>query len=140
MGVPSDKSTHSREPYFDKSSNTGWTHFFNATRFSLMGLTEAFRRESAFRQELAILIVLIPLGIWISRSVLDFVILMGVSGMVLIVELLNSAIEATVDRSGTEQHELAGLAKDYGSAAVMLSLAVSGMVWLTFLLQRIGII
>jgi diacylglycerol kinase (ATP) len=135
MGVSSDK-----EPYFDKASNTGWTHFFNAAKFSLKGLREAFRRESAFRQELAILVILIPLGIWISQSVLDFVILMAVSGMVLVVELLNSAIEAAVDRAGTERHELAGLAKDYGSAAVMMSLAVSGMVWLTFLLQRIGIV
>ncbi len=126
------------EPFFDKSENTGLTHFRNAARFSAQGFTQAFKRESAFRQELAVLVVLTPLAIWMSGSVLDFVALMGVAGFVLTVELLNSAIEAAVDRVGTDHHELAGLAKDYGSAAVFMSLTVAGIVWLAFLWQKLS--
>ena len=126
------------EPFFDKSENTGLTHFRNAAKFSAQGFREAFRRESAFRQELAVLAVLTPLAIWMSGSVLDFVALMGVAGFVLTVELLNSAIEAAVDRVGTDHHELAGLAKDYGSAAVFMSLTGAGIVWLAFLWQKLS--
>ncbi len=126
-----------RPAFFDKSANTGLTHLRNAARFSAQGFIEALRRESAFRQEIAVLIVLMPLAVWMSRSIMDFVALMAVAGFVLVVELLNSAVEATVDRIGTDHHEMAGLAKDYGSAAVMLSLIVAAMVWLAFLFQRI---
>lgn len=125
------------EPFFDKSENTGFTHFRNAARFSIRGFNQAIKRESAFRQELAVLAVLTPLALWMSRSLMDFVALMAVAGFVLTVELLNSAIEATVDRVGNDYHELAGLAKDYGSAAVFMSLGVAGMVWLAFLYQRL---
>lgn len=127
----------STEPCFDKAANTGMTHFVNALRFSLRGLIEAFRRESAFRQELAILVLLIPLGLWIAETALEFVALMGVCGFVLVVELLNSAIEAAVDRAGRDHNELAGLAKDYGSAAVMVSIVVAGILWLTFLTLKL---
>lgn len=127
----------STESWFDKASNTGMTHFVNAIRFSGRGLVEAFRRESAFRQELAVLAVLIPLGLWIADTVLEFVALMGVCGFVLVMELVNSAIEATVDRGGRDHNELAGLAKDYGSAAVMISIVVAGIVWLTFLVMKL---
>lgn len=126
------------EPFFDKSENTGLKHFRNAAKFSIRGFIAAFQRESAFRQELGVLVVLIPLAVWISNTVLDFVALMAVSGLVLIIELVNSAIEAAVDRVGTDHHELAGLAKDYGSAAVFLSLFVAGIVWLAFLWQKLS--
>ncbi len=125
------------EPFFDKAKNTGFRHFRNAARFSLNGLRAAFVRESAFRQELGVLLVLTPLAVWISQSVFDFVFMMAVAGFVLVVELLNSSIEAAVDRTGTEHNELAGLAKDYGSAAVMIALVIAAMVWLTFLYQRL---
>ena len=122
---------------FDKSRNTGLTHLVNATRFSLRGLREAFRRESAFRQELALLAVLTLPGAWITGNLRDFVILMGVSTFVLVVELLNSAVEAAIDRIGPEHHEMSGLAKDYGSAAVMLSLFIAGAFWLMFAIERL---
>ena len=119
-----------QDPYFDKSANTGFRHLANAARFSIRGLTSAMQRESAFRQEAALLIILIPVAMLISSSAGDFLMLMAVSIFVLVVELLNSAIEATADRIGEEHHELSGRAKDYGSAAVMLSLCVAGPVWL----------
>ena len=125
-------------PAFDKTANTGLRHLFNATRFSIRGLTEAIRRESAFRQELALLVILLWPAWWLTGSVVDFVILMGVSAMVLVVELLNSAVEAAVDRIGTEHHEMSGLAKDYGSAAVMVVLLIAGAVWLAFLIERLS--
>lgn len=121
---------------FDKRANTGVRHLLNATRFSIGGLIEAFRRESAFRQELALLTLLLWPAWWLTHSIIDFVILMGASAMVLVVELLNSAVEAAVDRMGTEHHEMSGLAKDYGSAAVMVALFIAGAVWLAFLYHR----
>lgn len=123
---------------FDKSTNTGFTHLINATRFSMRGLREAFRRESAFRQELALLVILIPAGAWLATSVVEFALLMAVCLLVLVVELLNSGIEAAIDRIGPEHHEVSGLAKDYGSAAVMVSLALAGLVWLALLYQRLA--
>lgn len=123
---------------FDKSANTGFTHLMNATRFSLRGLREAVRRESAFRQELALLAVLVVPGAWITQNLHDFVILMAISTFVLVVELLNSAVEAAIDRIGPEYHEMSGLAKDYGSAAVMLALLVAGGVWAMFAVERLS--
>lgn len=123
---------------FDKSANTGLRHFVNATRFSLRGLNQAVRRESAFRQELTILVLLLWPAWWVTHSITDFVILMAVSSIVLVVELLNSAVEAAIDRMGTAHHELSGLAKDYGSAAVMLTLFIAGAVWLAFLYHRLA--
>lgn len=122
-------------PHFDKTANTGFKHLLNSTRFSLQGLLSAVKHESAFRQELALLVVLVPVGLWISSSIADFVVLMVVSLFVLVVELLNSGIEAVVDRVGVEHHELSGRAKDYGSAAVMVSLLMAAMVWLFMLYQ-----
>jgi diacylglycerol kinase (ATP) len=117
-------------PHFDKTANTGFRHLANSTRFSIQGLASAIKHEAAFRQELALLVVLTPIGLWISSSIADFVVLMFVLLFVLVVELLNSGIEAVVDRVGVEHHELSGRAKDFGSAAVMLSLLMAGMVWL----------
>ena len=122
---------------FDKQSNTGIRHLFNATRFSLNGLYEAFRRESAFRQELALLALLTIPGWFIAQNPLDFVLLMAAAAFVLVVELLNSAVEAAIDRMGGDHHEMSGLAKDYGSAAVMVSLLITAAIWLVFLFQRL---
>ena len=112
----------------------GLRRLLNATRYSLAGLAAAFRHEAAFRQELVLAAVLIPLGLALGRNGVERALLVGSVLLVLIVELLNSALEAAVDRISTEPHELAKRAKDIGSAAVMLSLASTGAVWLLVLL------
>lgn len=122
---------------FDKASNTGLRHLINATRFSWQGLKAAVQRESAFRQEIALIFVLIPPGIWIADSLLEFVLLMAVCLLVLVIELLNSAVEAAIDRIGNEHHPISALAKDYGSAAVMISLVIVAMVWSAMLFARL---
>jgi len=119
-----DKSTS-----FNKKTNTGLTHLLNATRFSLAGLRSAFRHESAFRQELMAFAILLPTGTYLASSLGQAIGLLCACCFVLSVELLNSAIEAAIDRIGTEYHELSKLAKDYGSAAVMVSLVMVGIVW-----------
>ena len=101
-----------------------------------MGLVGAFREEAAFRQELALAVVIVPLGLWLGRSGVERALLVMPVGLLLVVELLNSAIEATVDRIGTERHALAGLAKDIGSAAVLIALLLLGATWALVLLGR----
>lgn len=113
---------------------SGLRRLLNATRFSLEGLAEAARREEAFRQELVLAVVLVPLGLWLGEGGVERALLAGSILLVLIVELLNSAIEATVDRVSLEEHALAKRAKDYGSAAVMFALVLAGATWLLVLL------
>lgn len=110
----------------------------DASRYSLQGLRACFRHEEAFRTELGIAVVLTPLAFVVARDALDLVLLLGVMVLVLIVELLNSAVESVVDLHGGEQHELAGRAKDQGSAAVMLSMALCVLVWVGILWERFG--
>ncbi|MGA8048600.1 MAG: diacylglycerol kinase [Burkholderiales bacterium] len=112
---------------------TGLKRLINATRYSLSGLAAAARHEEAFRQELILAAVLVPLALWLGRSGVERALLAGSVLVVLIVELLNSAIEATVDRISLEDHLLAKRAKDIGSAAVMLSLVTTALVWLLVL-------
>ena len=112
-----------------KPRNTGITRVLKATIYSMQGLQAAWKHESAFRQELVLAFVLLPLSFWIAKSWVEVAVLMGVCFLVLIVELLNSAIEAVVDRVGHEHHDLAGQAKDMGSAAVMLSLIMAVGTW-----------
>ena len=114
----------------------GFTRLLRALGSSLRGLSGAFRDEAAFRQELALAVLLIPLGLWLGRGAIERVLLVAPVLLILIVELLNSAIEATVDRIGPERHVLAGLAKDIGSAAVLMSFVLLGVVWLIVLLGR----
>lgn len=113
--------------------NVGFTRVIKAVYYSCKGLYSAFSNEAAFRQELAAAAVLIPLAFWLSVTTLERIIMVSVVILVLIVELLNSGIEAVVDRIGYEQHELAGRAKDMGSAAVLLSLILGTYVWLSIL-------
>ncbi|SDM37196.1 diacylglycerol kinase [Franzmannia pantelleriensis] len=120
-----------------KPGHTGWRHLVHSTRYSLKGLKAAFRNETAFRQEVALCLVLLPLAIWIGRTPLEWILLIGSCLLVLIVELLNSAIENVVDRIGTEHHELSGRAKDISSAAVMLALLFAGITWLLLIGQRL---
>jgi diacylglycerol kinase (ATP) len=116
---------------------TGLRRILNATRFSLEGVAAAARHETAFRQELLLAAVLVPLGLWLGADGVERALLAGSVLMVLVVELLNSAVEAVVDRASPEHHELAKRAKDYGSAAVMIALAVTGLVWVLLLLPRL---
>ncbi|UYG07430.1 diacylglycerol kinase [Halomonas sp. M4R1S46] len=119
-----------------KPGHTGWRHLVHSTRYSLKGLKAAFLHEAAFRQELGICVVLLPLAAWIGREPVEWILLVGSCLLVLIVELLNSAIESVVDRIGPDRHELSGRAKDIGSAAVMLSLVIAGLTWGLLAWQR----
>ena len=112
-----------------KPGKTGLHRIVNATKYSLKGFRFAWKNEAAFRQELAIALILIPLGLWIGDSAAEKALLISVCFITLIIEILNSAIEAVVDRIGDEFHKLAGSAKDLGSAAVMLSLVMTITVW-----------
>jgi len=116
---------------------TGLRRILNATRYSLEGVAAAARHEAAFRQELLLAAVLVPLGLWLGADGVERALLAGSVLMVLVVELLNSAVEAVVDRASPEHHELAKRAKDYGSAAVMIALAVTGLVWVLLLLPQL---
>lgn len=109
-----------------------------AARFSAQGFVHAWRHESAFRQELALCIVLMPLGLWLGQTAYERLLLIACLLLVLIVELLNSAVETAIDRIGEEHHELSGRAKDLGSAAVAVSLALVVLVWTTVAWSRFG--
>lgn len=113
--------------------NRGFTRIKKAAFYSYKGVLSAFRHEAAFRQEVFFAIILIPLAHWLDVSHIERVLLVGCVVLVLIVELLNSGIEAVVDRVGYEHHELAGRAKDLGSAAVSISLILWAYVWATVL-------
>jgi diacylglycerol kinase (ATP) len=117
----------------DRQKPTGFTRLFRAMGVSMKGLAGAYREEAAFRQELALAVVVIPLGLWLGHDGIERVLLVAPMFLVLIVELLNSAIEATVDRIGQERHQLSGLAKDIGSAAVLTSLLLLAVIWILVL-------
>jgi len=121
-----------------KPGNTGIERIVRATRYSAQGLAHAWRHEAAFRQEIVLLLVMTPVGLWLGASPVERTLLIGSLVLVLIVELLNSAIETAIDRVGSEDHELSGRAKDLGSAAVMLSLLLAGAIWATVAWQRFG--
>ena len=104
-----------------------------ATVYSWRGLLAAVRAEQSFQQELVVLAVLTPVALWLGRGGVERALLLGSLLLVLIVELLNSGLEAVVDRIGRERHPLAGRAKDMGSAAVFLSLVNAGLIWLLVL-------
>ena len=113
---------------------TGFRRIWNALFYSLDGVSAAFRHEDAFRQEVLIALVLIPIALVVPASGLGKAMMVASVLLVLIVELLNSAIEAVTDRVSLEDHVLAKRAKDMGSAAVMLSLVNVPVVWLLVLL------
>ncbi len=109
-----------------------------AVGYSLAGLKAALKHEAAFRQELALFVILAPLGFWLGRNGIERSLLVGSLVLVLVVELLNSAVEAVVDRIGSEKHDLSGRAKDMGSAAVLLSLFLAVGVWALVLAERLN--
>jgi diacylglycerol kinase (ATP) len=120
----------------NKPGATGITRVINAFGYSMKGLRAAFIHEAAFRQELLLCVLLLPLALWLGRSGIEQALLVGSLFLVLIVELANSAIEAIVDRVGSEMHELSGRAKDIGSAAVLLALLNLFVVWVLLLCDR----
>ena len=112
-----------------KPGATGITRVVHAFGYSMKGIRAAIKHESAFRQEAVLFILLLPAAIWLGRTSIEYILLIGSLLLVLIVELLNSAIEAVVDRISDEYSELAGRAKDMGSAAVFISLANVVFIW-----------
>jgi len=114
---------------------TGLRRILSATRNSLESFAAAVRHEDAFRQELIMAALFVPAGLWLGRNGLERAILVAAVLFVLVVELLNSAVEATVDRISFDNHRLAKRAKDIGSAAVMLSITTAAAVWLLVLLR-----
>jgi diacylglycerol kinase (ATP) len=125
-----------RNPILNKPGNTGIRRILRATIYSAQGFGHAWKHEAAFRQELALTVVLTPAALWLGQTVLERAALVGVLFVVLIVEFLNSAIEAAIDRHGNEEHELSGRAKDLGSAAVFMSLMLTLLVWSSVAYQR----
>ena len=113
---------------------TGLTRIINAFFFSMQGIKAAFINEAAFRQELFLTIILLPVGLWLGETGLEKAVLVGSLLLVLIVELLNTGIEAAIDRIGPERHELSGIAKDIGSASVFMSLLNVVVVWVLVIL------
>jgi diacylglycerol kinase (ATP) len=112
----------------------GIERVIKATLYSMKGIRFAFTSEAAFRQELALSVILFPLGLWLGKTGVEKALLCGVLLIVLIVELLNTGIEVVVDRFGGEHHTLSGHAKDVGSAAVFFALINVLVVWLLVLL------
>ncbi len=117
-----------------KTNATGLTRIFNAGIYSWKGFKAAYKNEEAFRQELYLAIVMIPAAVYLGETLLDIILLISSVLFVLLVELLNSAVEAVVDRIGDEYHELSGRAKDMGSAAVLLAIIICVGIWLGVLL------
>lgn len=111
-------------------SRGGASRLVNAMRYSIQGLKAALRHEAAFRQELAVFVVLCPVAVWLGRSMSEVLLLIGSMVLVLIVELLNSALEAIADAVTVDHHAGLGRAKDLGSAAVMLTIWLSIAAWL----------
>lgn len=112
-----------------KNTAKGIPRLVNAAGYSMQGLKYAFRSEEAFRLEVWGCLLLLPVSFFVAGSAVEWALLLGVLLLLLIVELLNSAIEAVVDRVGDEWHELSGRAKDMGSAAVLLATAIVLLVW-----------
>jgi diacylglycerol kinase (ATP) len=112
----------------------GFKRIFNACLFSAAGFKATWTHEEAFRQEVTLFVVTTPLAIWLGKTNIEILLLIGSMVLVLLVELLNSAVEAVVDRVGFDHHELSGRAKDIGSAAVMLSLIWASVTWALILL------
>ena len=117
---------------------TGLTRIIKAAGYSYKGLSAAWQHEAAFRQELVVTLLAIILAVWLDVGAIARILLIGSVALVMIVEILNSAIEAVVDRIGSEHQELSGRAKDMGSAAVSLAIVLALFVWGTVLWQHFG--
>ena len=116
------------------NGNTGVTRWVKALGFTWLGIKAAYKHEEAFRQEVWLLLVAVPLALWLGDNGIEIALMIGSVLLLLIVELLNSAVEAIVDRFGGEIHELSGRAKDMGSAAVFIAMINVAVIWLLMLL------
>ena len=119
-----------------KPGKTGFSRILDASKYSWLGYIAGFKNEAAFRQELFLGVILVPVAIIFSDSSVELAILLGSLFLVLIVELLNSSIEAVVDRISDEHHELSGRAKDLGAAAVMTALINVIVIWLIIFIPK----
>jgi diacylglycerol kinase (ATP) len=111
-------------------------HIINALIWSAAGIKTAWQNELAFRVEAITIMIMMPVGIWLGRSAGERALLIASCWLILITELLNSAIESVVDRIGTERHELSGRAKDMGSAAAFFSMLTAAIVWAVIAFDR----
>ncbi|AZQ10794.1 diacylglycerol kinase [Shewanella khirikhana] len=119
------------------ANNHGVKRIIRATGFSFKGLKSAWVHEAAFRQELILALIMVPFALWVDVSLIEKLLMILTVFIVLITELLNSAVEAVVDRIGDEIHPLSGQAKDIASAAVFMSLALCAIVWALVLLPLV---
>ncbi|AIN19894.1 MULTISPECIES: diacylglycerol kinase [Yersinia] len=120
------------------NQSTGLIRIYKAAGYSVKGLTAAWKNEAAFRQEMVAAILAIILAFWLDVDAITRILLIGSVVLVIIIEIINSAIEAVVDRIGSEFHELSGRAKDMGSAAVSLAILLALFIWITVLWQHAG--
>ena len=116
-----------------KTSNTGITRIVKAAGYSWQGIRSAYKYEAAFRQEIILSVFLIPLAFWLSENALQLALMVSSVILVMMVEILNSAIEAVVDRFGDELHPLSGRAKDMASAAVLFAFIYLVIIWAAIL-------
>lgn len=119
------------------TKKTGVAHFKSAFGWSMRGFYAAFKYESAFRQEAFLSLILVPLGLYLGITAVERALLVGSVLLVLIVELLNSSVEAAIDRIGLERHELSGRSKDLGSAAVFMACFFVVCIWGVILIDRL---
>lgn len=119
-----------------KPGKTGLSRIIDASKYSWLGLKAGFKHEAAFRQELFLGLFLFPIAFIYTENAVELAVLIGSLSLVLIVELLNSAIEAVVDRISDEHHELSGRAKDLGAAAVMIALINVIIIWSVIFIPR----
>ena len=127
---------HNESPY---KSRGGPRRLINALRYSVQGLAAAFRHEAAFRQELLVILILMPFAFFVGQDAMQRTLLIGSMFLVLIVELLNSALEAVADTITTGYHPMIGRAKDLGSAAVMLSILASAALWIVLIVNNFAL-
>ena len=142
MASPPDRATRERDAsdpapaYRAEAPSNEFRRLVYATRNSLKGYARVWRDEGAFRFQLVVLVAAVPIASWLAHDWLEFALLVGSWVLVLAAELGNTAVEAAVDRSGPEEHDLAAKAKDAGSAMVMTAMIVAGGVWLAVLADR----
>lgn len=117
--------------------SAGLRRLLNATRYSVQGVRSAFRHEAAFRQESWLLLAGVPLACWVAQSVWQGAILISALMLIMVVEMINSALETLVDRVSTDYNELSGRTKDMGSAAVLLTILIAIVLWSAALWQRL---
>ncbi len=115
-------------------NNVGMRRLMNACKFSMQGFKSTFKTEEAFRQECYLAIIALPLSFFITDNVIEWILLVVSFLLLMLTEIINSAIEATVDRFGGEYHELSGKAKDAGSAAVAIAILIVCVTWVSILI------